>query len=143
MRRRILWFALLFTISSSAVAQKAKLRCPKITNDAQTETVAGQLFAAGEKAFKKKRYKRALNRFMCSLQLTAHINTVFNIAQVVPLVRNKRVSLMWLHKYVDKHDDNWTTRELKKVIIKLEKIMKRKPSWDPDTLLHEQTPADT
>ncbi len=136
-----LWGGLLMTLSCTAFAQKA-VRCPKVSESEVPEETAGKLFAQGEEAFKKRRFKKALSRFMCSLEIVEHINTVFNIAQVIPFVKNRRTSLRWLHHYVANHEDNWTTRELKKVIIKLEVKMKRKPSWDPDTLLHEPSPTE-
>jgi hypothetical protein len=133
---------LMLSIPITTSAEKPKLRCPKITETDVPEDMAGKLFSEGEAAFKKKRYKKALTKFMCSLQIIDHINTVFNIAQVIPLVRDRRQSLEWLHKYVKEHEDSWTTRELKKVIIKLETMMNRKPSWDPESVLHETSLAD-
>ena len=140
MIRWLVSFILLMSLSSVAEAQKAP-RCPKLKEDVSPVEAAGKLFSVAEAAFKKKRYKKALQSFMCSLELAGHINTVFNIAQVIPLVKNKRRSLKWLHKYVEEHEDNWTTRELKKIIIKLEEMMKRDPSWDPETVLHEESRA--
>ena len=133
---------LMLSMPLTTSAQKVKLRCPEVAENDVPEEVAGKLFSEGETAFKKKRYKKALTKFMCSLQIIDHINTVFNIAQVIPLVKNRRQSLEWLHKYVAEHEDSWTTRELKKVIIKLETMMNRKPTWDPESVLHEESLDD-
>ena len=138
---KYLWsFAFVVALASSAMAQtKTRGLCSEVSGDEQTpEELAGDLFEEGETAFKKRRYKKALAKFMCSLRLVDHINTVYNIAQVIPFLKNKRKTLKMLHTYVSEHDDSWTSKEVKKIIIKLEQKLKRKPSWDPETILHEE-----
>ena len=125
-------------ICSQGTASEAATKCPVLLKEGQTQSeAASELFDEGTAAFKKKHYKKSFRKFMCSLLLADHINTVFNIAQVVPFLKNKRKSLKVLHKYVAEHDDNWTTKEMKKIIITIEKQLKRRPSWEPSTVLHD------
>jgi hypothetical protein len=139
MRLRIMAATLLIAaVEVAAVnAGEARLACPKPgKGDETAESLASALFDQGEAAFKKRRYNKALNRFVCSLRLSGHINTVYNIAQVIPYIKRKKRALSLLRGHVEAQDDSWTIKELKKIIIRLEQDLKLSPSWDPASVLH-------
>jgi hypothetical protein len=104
-----------------AMAEETKTTCPqRPASKAIARDLAGDYFISAERAFKKELFNEALAKFMCSLRLVAHQNTLFNIAHVTTFITNKEAALHLFYAYVEDYPRGKTTKEIKKIIVELE-----------------------
>lgn len=82
---------------------------------------AGRYFAAGAKLAARQKYKKSLERYLCSLKMKAHSNTLFNIAQISKLVENKTPALRLLRKFRNRNPEHPSVPEVNQLIDKMER----------------------
>jgi hypothetical protein len=105
-----------------AMAEQMKTTCPeRPASKAIARDLAGDYFVSAERAFKKELINEALAKFMCSLRLVEHENTLFNIAHVTTFVTDKEAALQLFYAYVEDYPRGKTTKEIKEIIVELEK----------------------
>jgi hypothetical protein len=105
-----------------AMAEQTKTTCPeRPASKAIARDLAGDYFVSAERAFKQELINEALAKFMCSLRLVEHENTLFNIAHVTTFVTDKEAALQLFYAYVEDYPRGKTTKEIKKIIVELEK----------------------
>ena len=108
---------------ASVYAQQAE-KCPKRpAAEKRAKRWAGRWFIKAEKAVKSEKYDVAMDRFLCSLYMAPHENTVFNIAQLTNLVEEKESALTKLEAFTDKNPDHESTPEIKELIGSVERSM--------------------
>ena len=115
-------FAVLTLLSTVAPAQEADDNvCPKmIPAGKRARKLAGKWFVKGEQATNEARFQEALDDFLCSLHIYPHQNTVFNVAQLTNLVRDKALATASLKKFREEHPTSEFDDELSDLIISLE-----------------------
>jgi hypothetical protein len=107
-----------------AMGEEKKDACPERPADkAIARDLAGDYFVSAERSFKKELFDDALAKFLCSLRLVEHENTVFNIAHVTNFVTDKEAALHLFYAYVEDYPDGEITEEINEIIIELEEML--------------------
>ncbi|MBN2716203.1 MAG: hypothetical protein JXX14_10140 [Deltaproteobacteria bacterium] len=120
--RVFLIVSMLFLISAAAMGAPQKFKCPAVpAKDEPALKKAGRFFAVGEKLAINGEYKRSLQRYLCSLKMKAHPNTMFNIAQVAKLIENKAPAIQLLKDFRDKNPEHASVPEINQLIALMEK----------------------
>ncbi len=129
LKRSLLCLVVALLIAPAVMAKKPRLRCPKTpASEARAQKLAGRLFTKAEHAFSQGRFDRAIKRFLCSLWVAEHENTVLNIAQVISHLddREKEWAAGLMETYIEKKEDRPTTPEIAKLAAELRRMI------DPD-----------
>ncbi|MBN2525625.1 MAG: hypothetical protein JXR76_04465 [Deltaproteobacteria bacterium] len=112
----------IFLISATALGGPKKFKCPAVPGqESLAVKKAGKYFAAGQKMAVQGFYKKSLERYLCSLKMKEHPNTMFNIAQVAKLIDNKKPALHLLKKFRENHPEHPSANEIDQLIAKMEK----------------------
>jgi hypothetical protein len=108
-------------IAPMAMAEETKNSCPRRpANRELARDLAGDYFKSAERAFNKELFNEALAKFLCSLRLVEHENTVFNIAHVTTFVTDKEAALHLFYSYIEDYPDGKATEEIRRIIVELE-----------------------
>ncbi len=119
--RHIIICLTLILIGTSAMGAPKKFRCPAVPEqEAVAVKKAGRFFAAGEKLALKGLYNRSMQRYLCSLKMKAHPNTMFNIAQVAKLSDDKTPILKLLNRFREQNPEHVAVPEISGLISKME-----------------------
>jgi hypothetical protein len=111
-------------MAPAAMGEEAKNACPeRPADEAIARDLAGDYFISAGRSFKKELFDDALAKFLCSLRLVEHENTVFNIAHVTNFVTDKEAALHLFYAYVDDYPDGETTDEIREIIFELEEML--------------------
>ncbi|MCK9462882.1 MAG: hypothetical protein M0R80_24935 [Proteobacteria bacterium] len=96
--------------------------CPaKPAAEKRAQRWAGRWFVKGEQAVKKAQFQEALDAFLCSLYLSPHRNTVFNVAQLTNLVEDKAAATASLKQFREQHPGGEFDDELSDLVTSLER----------------------
>ena len=122
MRITTLLLALASVLAAApAASQDQPTACPEKPADQEiARNLAGSFFSSAERSFKEKRFDDALAKFVCSLRMMDHENTLFNVAHVALFAENKQAALALFRAYVADHPKGRTSREMRKMITQLE-----------------------
>jgi len=126
-------FAVL-TLSSAAVCAQeySDTTCPKKPPaDKRAQRWAGRWFVKGEQAAKQAKFQEALDSFLCSLHLSPHQNTVFNVAQLTNLVEDKSAAAASIKKFRQEHPESEFDDELADLAVSLDKSQGIAPAEEP------------
>lgn len=119
--------------------------CPaKPAAEKRAQRWAGRWFVKGEQAVKKTRFQEALDAFLCSLYLSPHRNTVFNVAQLTNLVEDKAAATASLKQFREQHPGGEFDDELSDLVISLERaqgILPPEPVAPPQAEEPQPAPA--
>lgn len=108
-----------FLLCANAAA--AGFQCPDIPeNEEEAIKKAGHHFSKGDKFAKVAKYKKALERYLCSLSMKSHFNTLQNIVNAVNLLDDKEESVAQLGDFLDRNSDAELFDEISTFIVKLE-----------------------
>lgn len=121
--KNIIIFMVCLCFSEAVQAKKAQttINCPAIPEDSDAALALGaELFESGEELATKNKFIKALIEFICAAKVKEHINITLNIAQTARYIKNKEKLLKILKEYVTENPDTETSRELKKIISKIE-----------------------
>ena len=100
----------------SARADAAVLQCRhKPAAEGRRKSLAGDLFARGERAFAEKQYAKALKRFLCSLYTIEHEATVTNIHEILKVVENRAIAGELLDAYIGLNPDGEMTAKIREI----------------------------
>jgi hypothetical protein len=120
---KIIIFVVCLCLSGTALAKKTQtqINCPDIPedNDAAIE-MGADLFENGEKLATENKFIKALIEFLCAAKIKEHINITLNIAQTARYVKNKSRLIKILKEYISQNPNTETSRELKKIVSKIE-----------------------
>ena len=107
---------------ASAWGAPQQFKCPPVPKQESVALKkAGRYFAVGEKMAVNGAYKKSLERYLCSLKMKEHPNTMFNIAQVAKLIEKKEPALRLLKKFKDKNPEHPAVPEITQLIDKMER----------------------
>jgi len=119
--RNIIICLTLILISTGAMGAPKKFKCPAVPEqEAVAVKKAGRFFTAGEKLALKGQYNRSMQRYLCSLKMKAHPNTMFNIAQVAKLSDDKTPILKLLNRFREQNPEHAAVPEISRLIAKME-----------------------
>jgi len=126
-------FTALTLLSTAAFAQEfSDTTCPKKPPaDKRAQRWAGRWFVMGEQAAKQARFQEALESFLCSLHLSPHQNTVFNVAQLTNLVEDKATATTSIKKFREEHPESEFDDELSDLMVSLQKSQGITPVEEP------------
>lgn len=109
-------------VGANALGATPPFKCPPVPKqEAVALKKAGRYFAAGEKLAINGAYRKSLERYLCSLKMKEHPNTMFNIAQVAKLIENKGPILQLLKKFRNRNPEHPSVPEINRLIEKMEK----------------------
>lgn len=138
-------FVLLTAAPRPLLAEEEKpLMCPKKLTDAEAiKKRAGRLFQKGEMAFKGKKYKMALQRFLCSMYILEHEATITNIERVIAELTNKEQALELIEAYLELNPEGELNSKMKEIQKNLQRGMGIAPAEEPqkETVCPECPPA--
>ncbi len=111
----------IFAISTLANTASSKdFTCPpKPANAKKTRRLAGVYFKKAEELFVAEKYNAAIDRFLCSMTMVEHKNTVFNLAQSAKAASNKQRAHDALVAYLEANPGSTTAAELQELIDQL------------------------
>ncbi|MBN2341625.1 MAG: hypothetical protein JXX29_02790 [Deltaproteobacteria bacterium] len=121
MKRYLSILCLLTLFTSTNAYAAARFKCPAVPSQEKIAVKkAGWYFTAGEKLAKKEKYLMSLDRYLCSLKMKPHSNTMFNIAQVLKLIENKKPAIQRLKKFRTQNEAHPSVPELNQLIAVME-----------------------
>ena len=119
--RNIIICLTLILISTGAMGAPKKFKCPAVPEQEDVAVKkAGRFFTAGENLALKGQYNRSMQRYLCSLKMKAHPNTMFNIAQVAKLSDDKTPILKLLNRFREQNPEHAAVPEISRLIAKME-----------------------
>jgi hypothetical protein len=126
-------FAILTLVSAAVCAEEySDDVCPKKPPaDKRAQRWAGRWFTKGEHAAKQAKFQEALDAFLCSLHLSPHQNTVFNVAQLTNLVEDKAAATESIKKFREEHRASEFDDELSDLMVSLQKSQGIAPVEEP------------
>jgi hypothetical protein len=111
----------LILISTGAMGAPRRFKCPAVPEkEAVAIKKAGRFFTVGEKLALKAQYPKSMQRYLCSLKMKEHPNTMFNIAQVAKLSENKAPILKQLKQFREQNPEHAAVPEISRLIEKME-----------------------
>lgn len=114
-------FMILFVLSVAGTALAQGNKCPTVpANEAAAQKRAGRYFSEAQSMVERGRRAEAVERFLCSLKMTPHPNTVFNIQTLAEEVEDKDTILPTMRAFRDENPGNSATPEIADMIAKLE-----------------------
>lgn len=136
-------FLMIFAFSTAVCEVSAQdFKCPpKPAKEKRARNLAGSYFKKGEKLFVAEKYNKAIDRFLCSMTMVEHPNTVFNIAQSAELAEDKKPAHDAITAYLEAHPDSATAAELQEIIDGLADELglgEPKPESEPEPALPEE-----
>jgi len=97
------------------------LDCPDRPGSiAQARKLAGTLFTEATRAFDQQRFKDALRRFLCSMTIIEHENTLINIQKTARETVDKAAAVPLLRGYVSKVPDGKFTPQINEILDVME-----------------------
>ncbi len=106
---------------SSSEAASASFACPERPDKvARARKLAGQFFTEAEEFFDNDRYEEALHRFICSMVMVEHPNTVTNIERTLEKVEDKSGALEILKIYSALRPDGEMKAKMDEIIAGVE-----------------------
>ncbi len=132
MVRWVMTMVVAMALMSSMVMAEEVNPCPERPADkAIARDLAGDYFVSGERSFKQDLFDEALAKFVCSLRLVEHENTLFNIAHVTNFVKDKEAALQLFYAYVEDHPEGKTAEEIEKIIVELKEMLGKDSAMPP------------
>jgi hypothetical protein len=121
------WLAVLIALVFAAVPLLAdagpKVKCPKKPKKAyKVRKLAKRFFTKGGRFAQKEKFEAALDSFLCSLKMRAHVNTVYNVAQVSKFIADREHVLQRLEQFVERHPDHESNPEIIELIESVEGV---------------------
>jgi hypothetical protein len=96
----VMLFALFVSTAAFAEETSISFTCPERPEKvAKARKQAGVLFTEAEDAFDNEKFEQALERFVCSMVMVEHENTVTNIERTLEKVEDKSKALTILQTY--------------------------------------------
>ncbi len=118
-----------------AEADGVQLSCrDRPEKEGRITTLAGDLFARGERAFSEKQYAKALKRFLCSLYVFEHEATLTNIKEIVRFVEPPTHAAALIEDYATLNPEGRFTEELKALAETLKQGADASSSTKKDTV---------
>lgn len=109
------------------------LSCPeKPTDIEKTRKLAGSLFSEAETAFDANLHLKALKRFLCSMMMIEHENTVINIEKTIHKLSDKSDAVPLLRAYAKQASDGIMTGRIISIADGIEEEATRKPTPECD-----------
>lgn len=134
-------FLMIFAVSTAVCEASAQdFKCPpKPAKEKRARNLAGSYFKKGEKLFVAEKYNKAIDRFLCSMTMVEHPNTVFNIAQSAEAAEDKKRAHDAITAYLEAHPDSATAAELQEIIDELAgELGLGEPEPQPEPALPEE-----
>jgi hypothetical protein len=118
------------------------LECPEKPAKAKAaRKLAGRLFSAAESAYVEKRHVEALKKFLCSMSIVAHENTVTNIEKAVGGVSEDEKALALLKEYLARAPDDELTSRIERMAGDLEKKIEKEKAAQSEPVCPEPEPV--
>ncbi len=106
----------------AATAQDLPANCPsKPTKEKAARVLAGKWFKKAERAYAKRRFKRSVRAFRCSMRMAEHPVVYSNAAQAAVLAEDKESALEFYRRYLELAPDSDSAEDVKIKIAELEK----------------------
>ena len=96
-------------------------RCPAVPAKEEVATKkAGRYFNEGETLAEQEKYLQSLERYLCSLRMKPHPNTMFNIAQLAKLIVVRGPAIQQLIKFRNRNEGHPSVPEINDLIARME-----------------------
>jgi hypothetical protein len=98
-----------------------EFRCPAVPAKEEVATKkAGRYFNEGAKLAEQEKYLQSLARYLCSLRMKPHPNTMFNIAQLAKLIVVRGPAIQQLIKFRNRNEGHPSLPEITDLIARME-----------------------
>lgn len=106
--------------ATDATSDPRPLDCPeKPEKKAVARKLAGRLFADARSAYSEEDYLTALERFLCSMKMVEHENTVTNIEKTVEAEEDKVGALVLIEAYLENAPESELNEEIANIAAPL------------------------
>lgn len=128
--------------SSGAFSQQPQpsFNCPERPNNpTKARKIAGTMFSEAEEAFDQEVYDKALEKFVCSLVMVEHQNTVINIERTLAEMTDKGRAVEILKSYIAAgHADGETKSKMEELVAASEAAANPQPAAENTTVCPTQ-----
>ena len=118
---RIVLFVIALSMIAGAAFAKEDFKCPPTpSGEDRVMKRAGYFFSSGDKYAAAGKHQKAVERYLCSMQMMPHENTMYNVTQMAGHAEDPKGMIPALQTFVDSNPDNEFVSDVKNLIESIE-----------------------